>query len=424
MTDPNVLWVLGGVVLMSISAAAVGSFTLLQKRALIGDAVAHAILPGICLAFLLSGGKHPLVLLAGAAATGWLGLVTVEYLTRHTRLKGDAALGLTLSVYYGAGALLLTSIQRSGAGAQAGLDKFLFGKAAAMVREDVLLFAGLSAAVLIVLGWIYKPLTAVIFDRNFALTAGLPVRRLEQALSLLTVFVIALGIQAVGAVLMAALLITPAAAARYWTHDLRRMLVLACGFAAVSAAAGAWMSYLLPRMPTGPWVVLALTLTAGISIAAGSDRGLAAAWQRRQQNRRKIDRENLLKCLYQLGEADGQPEAMRLHSEIAARRDMPPARLRAALHALRGEGLLRQEAGRAGLTRAGAAAGSRVTRLHRLWELYLTTHLDLPPDHVHEEAEAIEHILTPEIEAALESKLNFPSLDPHNSPIPAKRTLP
>ncbi|MDX1909757.1 MAG: metal ABC transporter permease [Bacteroidia bacterium] len=419
LQDPNVTWVVMGVVLICASAAVTGTFTLLRKQALIGDAVAHSILPGVCIAFMLTGSRHPLVLMTGAFAAGWISLQAIQYLDTRTKIKGDAALALVLSVFYGLGILLLTAIQRSGLAAQSGLDKFLLGKAASLVAEDVQVFAGFAGFLIISLLIAYRPLKILIFDRAFAQSRGLQVRALDLLLAVLTVTAISLGIQAVGVVLMAALLIAPAAAARYWTHDLRVMLVIAAGLAAVSGVAGAYISYLMPNMPTGPWIVVALSVGAFLSVLLGTEKGILAAWLRRRRIQARMDRENLLKCLYQLGEADGGGFLVpRTREELLARRAIPDAHLNRAIRQLLRLRLLSRDGARLALTAAGISGGKRIVRLHRLWELYLTTHLLLPADHVHEDAEAMEHVITPEIEQQLAHRLDFPARDPHAAPIP------
>ena len=147
-SDPNVRLVTAGTILLGMSAAIVGTFTFLRKRALVGDAIAHAILPGVCLSFIITGDKHPAYLLVGAVIAGWLSLLVMDYLSSRTKLSMDTAIGAVLSVFFGAGILLLTSIQHSGSANQAGLDQFLFGKAAAMTRQDIWVFSGVAVVLL------------------------------------------------------------------------------------------------------------------------------------------------------------------------------------------------------------------------------------------------------------------------------------
>ncbi|MEJ8801959.1 metal ABC transporter permease [Pontibacter sp. H249] len=416
--DANVRYVTIGSVLLAASSAVVGCFTLLRKRALVGDAVAHAVLPGVCLAFILSGTKNPLILLLGAFVTGWLSLVVIDFITSRSRIKEDTAIGLVLSVFFGIGILLLTAIQHSGNAAQSGLDKFLFGKAASLVGEDLITFSVVAILLLAATILFYKELKLLCFDETYARTIGFPVRRLELLLTTLTVLAVVVGIQAVGVVLMAAMLITPAAAARFWTDRLGVMLVLAAVMGAFSGVAGAFVSYTAPAMPTGPWIVLIVSMIAILSFALAPDKGWIARILRRRRNRKLILEENLLKLLYQLGEAKQDYAANRPLQELLEKRAIPAKEAKYGLNKLKKQGYLEKRKGTWALTPEGLNRGRRVVRLHRLWELYLTQYLHLASDHVHEDAETIEHIITPELEQRLLEELNYPELDPHSTRIP------
>ncbi|WP_162426210.1 metal ABC transporter permease [Pontibacter pudoricolor] len=416
--DANIRYVTIGSVLLASSSAVVGCFTLLRKRALVGDAVAHAVLPGVCLAFIVSGTKNPLILLSGAFVTGWLSLVLIDYITSRSRIKEDTAIGLVLSVFFGIGILLLTSIQHSGNAAQSGLDKFLFGKAASLVGEDLIVFGAVAVLLLITTIVFYKELKLLCFDETFAKSIGFPVRSLELLLTTLTVFAVVVGIQAVGVVLMAAMLITPAAAARFWTERLGVMLVLAAVIGAFSGISGAFVSYTAPAMPTGPWIVLIVSMVAILSFAFAPKRGWVARMLRRRRNKIQILEENLLKLFYQLGEQHEDYFSNRTLDNILTRRNIPKRQALAGLAKLKRQGYIKRHPDGWALTREGEIRGKRVVRLHRLWELYLTQYLQLASDHVHEDAETIEHIITPELEQKLMEELNYPALDPHHTKIP------
>jgi manganese/zinc/iron transport system permease protein len=422
LQDPNVRWVVLGVMMMCASSALTGVFAFLRKRALVGDAISHSILPGICLAFMLTGLKSPWILLPGAVLTGWLSLWLIDVITSHSKIKSDSAIALVLSVFYGIGILLLTSIQNSGNANQSGLDKFLLGKAAAMVFEDVITFGIFSVGLVLVIFLFYKSFKLVCFDRDFALALGIKVKRIEMLLSVITVMAVAIGIQAVGVVLMAALLITPAASARYWTNNLKVMLVLSAVLGAFSGVAGAFVSYTMPKMPTGPWIVMCLSLLAVISVFLGTQQGVLSRQRQQHKNQRKILEENILKCLYHLSEKEKDVDAFRSLDEILAKRLFYASKLKAGLKRLINKGLIskkeEEKVSKYQLTSKGITEGKRITRIHRLWELYLSKQLNLPDDHVHEDAEAIEHIITPELEKELEKQLNYPTEDPHQSPIP------
>jgi len=416
--DPNIRYVVGGSVLLAVSSALVGCFTFLKKKALVGDAVAHAVLPGVCLSFIISGTKDPIYLIIGSFITGWLSLILIDLITRKSKIKEDTAIGLTLSVFFGVGILLLTMIQHSGNAEQTGLDSFLFGKAAALVGYDLMVFSVISFFLLFCVLFLNKEFALISFDENFAQSIGFPVKRLELALTTLTVLAVVTGIQAVGVVLMAAMLITPAAAARFWTDKLQIMLLLAALFGAFSGVSGAYISYIMPAMPTGPWIVMVISVIAISSFMLAPNKGILYRLFIQAKIRRRILYENILKLFYQLGEQDMNFYHKRTTQEIIEKRSFKASSLKNGLRILKLQGFLNREDGKWFLTKDGENKGRRIVRLHRLWEVYLTKYLRIAPDHVHEDADNIEHILTPELEKRLEKLLDFPANDPHESAIP------
>jgi manganese/zinc/iron transport system permease protein len=416
--DPNIRFVVLGSVLLTASSAIVGSFTFLNKKSLIGDAIAHAVLPGICLGFLMTGTKNPLFLIGGAFVTGWLSLFVVDFVTRRTRIKEDTAIGLVLSVFFGIGIFMLTVIQKSGNAAQSGLDHFLFGQAAAMVAEDVIVFGTVAILLLTAVFFLFKEFTLLAFDRDFAVATGLPVNLIQTVLTSLIVLAVVIGIQAVGVVLMAAILITPAAAARFWTDNIRTMILLASLFGALSGISGAYISFVAPAMPTGPWIVIVISTIAFISFFFAPGRGVVSRYFRQSSIRKTIGEENILKAFYQLGEEHRDFMSQRHPDEIIRKRSMSQVNLRKILDRLQKQGYLKRVHTFWELTEEGRVKAKRVVKIHRLWELYLTTKLRIAPDHVHDDADTIEHLLTPELEAELERELNYPKVDPHKSEIP------
>ncbi|MEQ8627728.1 iron chelate uptake ABC transporter family permease subunit [Ekhidna sp.] len=415
---PNIKYVVFGTILLSISSAVVGCFTFIKKKSLVGDVISHAVLPGICIAFMASGSKDPFLLIIGAFISGWISILVMDAITQNTKIKEDAATGLSLSVFFGIGILLMTYIQHSGNASQSGLDTFLFGKAAALVGKDLMAFSLIAVIVLITVFLFYKEFKLISFDPQFARVIGLPIKRLETILTSITVLAVVTGIQAVGVVLMAAMLITPAAAARFWTNRLSRMILLASIFGAFSGISGAYISYSAPSMPTGPWMVMILSIIALISFFFAPGKGIVIRQWRRFSIQRQLLEENLLKAFYHIGEKSGEHFSKVAVDDIQLIRNFSPAQLAKGLRKLRVNGYVKRNNGTWHLTNEGFAKGKRITRLHRLWELYLTKYLRIAPDHVHEDADTIEHVITPELEARLEKLLEYPTSDPHSSEIP------
>ncbi|MDF2962477.1 MAG: manganese transporter [Paenibacillus sp.] len=272
--DPNTQWILLGSVLLGLSSGVLGSFAYLRKQSLMGDALAHAALPGVCIAFMLTGSKSIFFFLIGAAVAGIIATFGIGFVTRNSRIKQDSALGIVLSVFFGLGIVLLTQIQHSDSGNQSGLDKFLFGQAASMVQSDVITMSIVAFVLVLLCTLLFKEFKLLSFDSGFAKGLGYPVAFLDQLLMFLIVVAVVVGIQAVGVVLMSALLITPAVSARYWTERLGVMVVLAGLFGAVSGFAGTLISTTANNLPTGPLSVLAATAFFIVSVIFAPRRGV------------------------------------------------------------------------------------------------------------------------------------------------------
>ncbi|TLS53359.1 metal ABC transporter permease [Paenibacillus antri] len=289
--DPNIRWILLATMLLGVSSGVLGSFAYLRKQSLMGDALSHAALPGVCIAFMLTGIKSLWFFMIGAAIAGAIATFGIGFITRHSRIKQDAALAIVLSAFFGLGIMLLTRIQQSGSGSQAGLDKFLFGQAAAMIQSDVYTMTALALVLIAACALFFKHFKLISFDAGFARMIGYPTAALEQFLMLLLVVAVVVGIQAVGVVLMAAMLITPAVAARYWTDRLGVMVVLAGVFGAASGVLGTLVSTVANQLPTGPLAVLAATAIFVLSVLFAPRRGLVAKRLQRARVRRDVRRD-------------------------------------------------------------------------------------------------------------------------------------
>jgi manganese/zinc/iron transport system permease protein len=270
-----------GCAILGLTSGVLGCFATLRRQSLMGDAMSHAALPGVALAFILTGSKSPWALMLGAAASGGSAMLLIMGISAACRIDRNTVLGAMLTTFFGLGVVAMSWLQANGTGSQAGLDKFLFGQAAALVAEDVAAMSILSAAALAVAAAFHKEFKLVSFDPGFARSIGLPVAGLGAAISALLLAAIVIGLNAVGVVLMSAMLVGPASAARQWTSSLERMLVISGSIGAGCAAAGAAWSGLAEGVPTGPAIVLILTAVVIISLLAGSDRGwIVSRWRR------------------------------------------------------------------------------------------------------------------------------------------------
>lgn len=278
MHNPNTFWVVCGSTLLGLSSGVLGSFAFLRKRGLMGDVLAHASLPGLCLVFMFTGLKNPLFLLLGAMCTGILASFIIGWIIKYSRIKEDTALGLVLTTFFGIGIVLLTKIQHSDFGNQSGLDKFLFGQSASMVTLDVQMMGSAALAVLLICFLLFKEFKLLCFDEAFGKCLGFPMRKIDFLFMLLLVTEVVIGLQAAGVVLMAALVITPAAAARYWTERLGRMVFISGGIGALSGFLGTCISTAGYHLPTGPLIVVAVTVIFLFSLLFAPRRGLIAKW--------------------------------------------------------------------------------------------------------------------------------------------------
>ncbi len=333
VTDYTLRMVALGSATLGIVSGGLGSYAVLRGQSLLGDAISHAALPGIAVAFLLTGSKAPLVLMGGAAAAGWLATLLIMSVTETTRIKYDSMLGLMLSVFFGIGLVLLTYIQHRAAASQAGLDTFLFGQAAALVERDVVTMAALGGGALVTMAVFWKELKLLSFDPEFGRTMGLPMRAVDILLTTLLVVAIVIGLQTVGVVLMSAMIIAPAAAGRQWTDRLGAMVLLSAGFGAVAGVSGAVISSTTGGLPTGPTIVLCMGLIVVVSLLFAPNRGLVWRGARRRRSAGRFQLEAALLDLYVLGMQHDDP--FRPHEagalEVMSVHDVPAERLLARL---------------------------------------------------------------------------------------------
>ncbi len=416
LRDYNTRLVVICTLLLGCACGLMGGFLLLRKRSLMGDTLSHATLPGVGLAFIFAvllgaDGKSLPVLLLGATVTGVLGCWFVLLIRNHSRIKDDAAMGIVLSVFFGAGVAVLGFVQTMPQASAAGLEYFIYGKTASMVMSDFKILITVTVGVLVAAALFFKEFRLLCFDENFAAAQGWPVRWLDVLLLALVTLVTVAGLQAVGLILIIAFLITPAAAARFWSERLDRMLLLSALIGALSGWLGASISAFFPRMPAGALIVLVAAGFFIFSLLFGHARGVVVRALRQRRLRRNIGRQHLLRALYEIleGDAEGvrevtiRPVAFR---QVRGRRTWTDARLRRYRHEAYQDGLVEEPQGeQITLTDAGLAAAARVTRNHRLWELYLIEYADVATSRVDRDADAVEHVLGERLVAQLEAKL-------------------
>jgi manganese/zinc/iron transport system permease protein len=377
-----------GAALLGFAAGTAGTFLFLRKRALVSDAVAHATLPGVGIAFLvmvaLGGDGRSLVgLLIGSALSAWAGLLLVEWIARRTRLAEDAAIGAVLSVFFGMGVVLLTVIQTLDRGRQAGLEGFLLGSTAGMLYQDAVIIALGGAAVVAAIWLLRRPMTLVAFDAGYAASVGVNTRRVDLAMMGLVMAVTVIGLKLVGLILIVALLIIPAVTARFWTNRVERVLWAAGLIGGASGYLGAAVSASAPDLPTGPIIVLIAAGLFALSLLLAPVRGVLAATLSRRRFQARVHRRQGLLALVR---------AEPIHDPLT-------------LRILQAEGLIRRDGV---ATDKGRALAAKIARDERRWDVARTVHQDTSLTGRYDGLTPIEDVFTADQIADFDARLGGP----------------
>ena len=403
-------------ILLGAGCGLLGSFVVLRRVALMGDAISHAVLPGVVAGLIYSPERNPLVIFLFAAAAGLLGSAIVRLMMTTTRLKSDAALGIVLATFFAFGIMWQSRNQQD----TVGVMNFLFGNVGSIDANDLRMMMLTTSTLMVIVYILKRPLLLISFDEGFSKGIGYPVKLLNALFYFLLTFSVVVALQAVGVVLVSAMLITPAAAAYLLTDRFKKMLLLSILFGVLSGLTGALISASYNDIPTGPVITLSATFVFGLAYLIAPEHGVLAKITRVTQRKKRVRRENTLKSIYKILEGEGF-----IHQEVslimlAQKQRNTEDVIKTRCKELIRHGLLEQSADTVSvhLTSSGWKRAMELVRNHRLWELYLTNEADYAEDHVHDDAEKIEHILDPGIVRQLERDLAFPELDPHGKPIP------
>ncbi|ROT99421.1 metal ABC transporter permease [Histidinibacterium lentulum] len=377
-----------GAALLGFAGGAAGTFLFLRKRALVSDAMAHATLPGVGLAFILmvalgGDGRSLPILLAGSAVTAILGLLAVDWIVRHTRLPEDAAIGAVLSVFFGIGVVLLTVVQTMSAGRQAGLEDFLLGATAGMLFADAMTIATGGGLAVLAVWLLRRPMTLVAFDAEYAASLGLDTRRIDLAIMALVMAVTVVGLKIVGLVMIVALLIIPPVIARFWTDRSGRMIWGAGLAGGLSGYLGAAISASAQDLPTGPIIVLVASALFFLSLLLAPVRGVLAALIRHLRFQARVHRRQGLLAI-----ARGEP----IHDPLT-------------LRVLRREGLIRPDGV---ATDAGRGVAAKIARDERRWDIAREVHQDAGLTGRYDGLTPIEEVFTSDEIALFDRHLGAP----------------
>ena len=411
---------------LGLMCGVLGSLVVMRRISLVGDAISHSVLPGVVLGFLISGyttgERNPWIIFTCAVIIGLLSIAVVRQIVSTTRLKPDAALGIVLSGFFGIGLFLKRSLlpYMKSAG---GLDSFLFGNMATISDADLhaVLIVGLVLAITIPL--LLRPFILLSFDPLFAETLGYPIKLLNLIFyTLLTVTIVA-SLQAVGVILVSSMLIIPAASAHLLTEQKKHMMWVSMLLGALSGVIGSLLSSSIEaNIANGAVITVVAATIFFICYLAAPQHGIIASWLKRRRLQASIAVENSLKAIYKLVENSEdllKPVSVTSYTEL---RRLSNQEAHKTLIKLEKAGAATLNKDTATLTQSGLIRAQQIVRNHRLWELYLTKQADYQADHVHDDAELIEHLLDEETVKQLEAELNFPETDPHGKPIPKPNT--
>jgi manganese/zinc/iron transport system permease protein len=420
-TDPVLRAPTIGSMLMCLAASLVGVIVFVRKRSLLGEALSHAAYPGVTGAIVFAGmfSFHqglPFLILLGAALSSLAGFLLIDFLERRLRVSDDSSLCFVLAFFFGIGITAASYAQNAYTNYFRQIQTYLYGQVATMTDIHIFIY---GALVLLVAGSItlfYKEILVLSFDRSFAEASGMASRPIRLLFILLVVSAVVIGIRSVGVILMSAMLIAPAAAARQFTNRLSRLFLLSGLFGLFSGFFGTYLSVVFPGMPTGPMIVLVAGTIALYALLLAPERGLLIRYWRALRFRTLQMQENLLKLLWRMS---CQGKEVLSFGSIAYGQGCSTLRIRLLLFRLRLRGWVKKNGSCYQLTVPGIMRGGQIVRLHRLWEVYLVNALGLGVERVHKSAEEMEHILTPELERKLTELLDDPKQDPHQQPIPA-----
>jgi manganese/zinc/iron transport system permease protein len=422
-----------GCILMCFAASLVGVIVVLRKQSLIGEALSHASYPGVILGVIFAAfigiedsaeTAVALFIIAGAFLSALLGLYLIYGLERKLKVKSDSALCFILSAFFGIGLTLASEVQFSHTSFYRQVQVYLYGQAATMTNIHIYIYGLLALAVLTIILLFYKEIQAIIFDRNYAKSLGINTKPIDALIFILIVLAVVIGIRSVGVVLMSAMLIAPAVAARQYTNQLSLLFVLSALFGMTSGYLGNYfsvegtyqLSILYPRarlaLPTGPMIVIVASTICILSLLFAPERGFVWRSLRIYYFRHRSLSENLLKTLWHADHSLNFAEITRFQSANKLYLNL------IVLDLIRNGWVKKKSDKTLSLTPEGQAWAAKIVRLHRLWEVYLVDYLGVGAEKVHRSAEEMEHLITPELEEELILLLKNPTQDPHHQPIP------
>ncbi len=396
-------------ILVGLMCGVLGCFIVLRNMSLVGDALAHAVLPGVVVGFVVAG-AGVMAIFTGAVVAGLITAALITWIQHNVKTKNDAAIGIVFTAMFSIGVMGISKVARQGA--HLDLDHFLFGNVLGLSDADLYLTAGIAAYVLLSVVLFYRYLFATTFQPVIAETMGISVKTIHYYLMLLLSFAVVASMQAVGVILVVAMLITPASTALLLTNRLNYMIVISAVIGVLASVIGLIITDFYNTTP-GPAMAVTATFFYVLAVFFAPEKGLLFKFLYKRKTRRRIQFEDTLKQTLKLHER----ETLSLDN-LKERLGFNMNTLRYNLGLLRRQGLVTQSSGALAITQEGVKQATRLVRAHRLWETYMVQEMSMDAGQIHEEAEKFEHVLSDEVLDELEANLGYPKLDPHGAPIP------
>lgn len=400
--------------LVGVMCGVIGAFMVLRNMSLIGDAISHAILPGIFVAFVFVG-YNSMGFFVGTLVAALVSAVAITWIQDHVKTKNDAAIGIIFTFMFSLGVIGISYLNNH-QGVHLDLKDFLFGTIMGISDEDIILTAVVTVYALVSVMIFYRYLFITTFQATIAQTMGISVRMMHYFLMLLLSIAVVAALRTVGIILVVAMLITPSATALLITNRLKKVLLLSGIIGLLSAIIGLIAAIILDT-PPGPAMCVVATLIYFLAVFFSPSKGLVfKRWRRHKQNI-QIEKEDIIKHIFKKKEASeisisAISQALHLSKNKVSNR----------LNTLLSDGLLSSLTPTPVLSAKGRSKGEALVRAHRLWETFLVDQVGLSDQEIHDDAERHEHLLNQEILDQLDIKLGFPQTDPHGSPIPPKTT--
>lgn len=398
-------------VTIGISCGLIGTYIMLRRMSLIGDALAHAVLPGVVVSFMVAG-KSEIALFIGAVVSGILTVLLIGFVNRNSKIKEDTSIGIIFTGAFALGILLVSQLKQ----VHIDLSSYLFGDVLGVSSGDITLSLIIMVVIILCIILFYKQLLLSSFDPTMAMTIGISTTLVHYMLMTLLSMSIVAGLQSVGVILIIAMLITPPATAYLLSTSLKKILILSSLLGMISAVVGLYLSYHF-NFASGASIVLVAVALFLLAFLFSPKEGVITKLIRRREASKMVLIEDVVKLSYKF---TAVKDKTGLTDKIANELGISNSKVHSAIRILISKGLMKAENGSCTLTEDGIAYAKRLIRTHRLWETYVTKEKVIDMEHIHPEAEKLEHVLTEDIVNELDEELGFPEKDPHGSDIPRK----